>query len=71
MSNRSIRRKSVYERIEDAQNKITAKEQELAQLNMVLRNLEAERDDLEMHQLFELVKKNNINFEKAKSMLVK
>lgn len=72
MSSRSTRRsRSVYERIDDVKNKIAAREEELAQLKMNLRTLEAERDDLEMHQLFSLIKNNGISFEQAKSILIK
>ena len=72
MSNRSARRnKNVYERIDDAKNKIAIAEEELAKLKMNLRNLESERDDLEMHQLFNLIKNNGISFEQAKNILSK
>lgn len=40
------RRKSVYERIEDTKRRISETEETLAQLNMLLNNQIAERDDL-------------------------
>ena len=65
------RGKTVYERIEDTRSKIAAKEQELSELRMQLKTLEEERENLEMHQLFELIKNNGISFEQAKSILIK
>ena len=65
------RGKTVYERIEDTKNKIEAKEQELSELRMQLKTLDEERENLEMHQLFELIKNNGIRFEQAKSILIK
>ena len=65
------RGKTVYERIEDTKNKIEAKEQELSELRMQLKTLDEERENLEMHQLFELIKNNGISFEQAKSILIK
>lgn len=73
MSSRSTtsRRKNVYERIEDTKRKIAETEETLAQLKMLLSNQMAERDDLEMHQLFDFIKKNNISLDQAKNMMSK
>ena len=71
VENSRRRGKTVYERIEDTKNKIAAKEQELSELRMQLKTLEEERENLEMHQLFELIKNNGISFEQAKSILIK
>lgn len=73
MSSRSTtsRRKNVYERIEDTKRKIAETEETLAQLKMLLSNQMAERDDLEMHQLFDFIRKNNISLDQAKNMMSK
>lgn len=73
MSNRSTssRRKNVYERIEDTKRRIAETEETLAQLKMLLSNQMAERDDLEMHQLFDFIRKNNISLDQAKNMMSK
>lgn len=71
MSSRSTssRRKNVYERIEDTKRRIAETEETLAQLKMLLSNQMAERDDLEMHQLFDFIRKNNISLDQAKDMM--
>lgn len=73
MSNRTTnsRRKNVYERIEDTRRKISEAEESLAQLKVLLNNQMAERDDLEMHQLFDFIRKNNISLDQAKNMMSK
>lgn len=73
MSNRTTnsRRKNVYERIEDTRRKISETEESLAQLKVLLNNQMAERDDLEMHQLFDFIRKNNISLDQAKNMMSK
>lgn len=73
MSSRTTnsRRKNVYERIEDTKRKISETEETLAQLNVLLNNQMAERDDLEMHQLFDFIRKNNISLDQAKNMMSK
>lgn len=65
------RRKNVYERIEDTKRKISETEETLAQLNMLLNNQIAERDDLEMHQLFDFIRSNNISLDQAKALMSK
>ena len=71
MSSRNVRRKSVYQRIEETELNIKLTEEKLADLKNHLVGLNQERESLEMHQLFELIKSNGISFEKAKSILVK
>ena len=71
MSSRNARRKSVYQRIEETELNIKLTEEKLADLKNHLVGLNQERESLEMHQLFELIKSNGISFEKAKSILVK
>lgn len=73
MSSRSTssRRKNVYERIEDTKRRISETEETLAQLKMLLSNQMAERDDLEMHQLFDFIRKNNISLDQAKDLMSK
>jgi hypothetical protein len=67
----SSRRKSVYERIEDTRRKISETEEALVQLKTLLSTQTAERDDLEMHQLFDFIRKNNISLDQAKNMMSK
>lgn len=72
MSNRSSRRsKTVYQRIEETELNIQQTEEKLAQLKSTLIELNKERENLEMHQLFNLIKSNGISFEQAKSILTK
>lgn len=71
MSNRSTRRKSIYQRIEETELNIKATEDKLTELKAHLIDLNKERENLEMHQLFELIKSNGISFEQAKNILVK
>ena len=71
MSNRSTRRKSIYQRIEETELNIKAAEDRLTELKAHLVELNKERENLEMHQLFELIKSNGISFEQAKNILVK
>lgn len=67
----SSRRKNVYERIEDTKRKISETEETLVQLKTLLSNQMTERDDLEMHQLFDFIRKNNISLDQAKNMMSK
>ena len=55
--------KTVYERIEDAQNKITQLENELKKQKTHLLNLNKEKDELEMRQMFEYAKENNLSLD--------
>lgn len=72
MSSRSSRRsKTVYQRIEETELNIQQTEEKLAQLKSTLIELNKERENLEMHQLFNLIKSNGISFEQAKSILIK
>lgn len=59
--------KSVYERIEDKKVQIKEQEERLKQLNVELKELFSEKDDLEMRQLFEYARSNNITLEQIKS----
>lgn len=68
-TNRSRRGKSVYERIEDIKNEIALTEEKLAELKMHLTTLNAEKDDLEMHQLFDFIRANGISLDQAKSLM--
>lgn len=68
-TNRSRRGKSVYERIEDTKNEIALTEEKLAGLKMHLTTLNAEKDDLEMHQLFDFIRVNGISLDQAKSLM--
>ena len=44
-------------------------EEKLAGLKMHLTNLNAEKDDLEMHQLFDFIRANGISLNQAKSLM--
>lgn len=59
--------KSVYERIEDKKIQINEQEERLKQLNAELKELFSEKDDLEMRQLFEYTRTNNITLDQIKS----
>lgn len=67
----SSRRKNVYERIEDTRRKISDTEDTLSKLKTILSDQIAERDNLEMHQLFDFIRKNNISLDQAKNMMSK
>lgn len=58
-------KKNVYERIEDKKNEITRTEELLKVLNDELQSLYKEKDDLEMHQLLQLMKTNKLSIHEA------
>ena len=58
-------KKTVYERIEEQQNKIAETEKLLETLNEELQVLYAEKDDLEMRQLLQQMKENNLDIKTA------
>ena len=62
-------KKNVYERIDEKKMRIKETEELLAKLNEELQELYSEKDDLEMHQLLELVKANGLSIDKALSLL--
>ena len=64
-------KKNVYEKIEDKKFEIAKTEELLETLNAELQVLYAEKDDLEMHQLLDLMKSNGLNIEQAVSLLNK
>lgn len=53
--------KSVYERISATQKKIDKLESELKEQKTKLVALNKEKDELEMHQLFDMAKENNMS----------
>lgn len=57
--------KSVYERIEEKQQEILEAQELLATLNNDLCELNKEKDDLEMHQLLDLMKSKGLNINEA------
>lgn len=57
--------KSVYERISATQKKIDKLEQELKEQKTKLVALNKEKDELEMHQLFETAKENNMSIDEV------
>lgn len=62
-------KKSVYERINETEQAIKTKEEELVNLKKILKELYAERDNLEMEQLFSRMKEQNLSFEEAMERL--
>lgn len=62
-------KKSVYERINEAEQAIKTKEEELVNLKKTLKELYAERDNLEMEQLFNRMREQNLSFEEAMERL--
>lgn len=62
-------KKNVYDRIDEKKMRIKETEELLAKLNEELQELYSEKDDLEMHQLLELVKANGLSIDKAMSLL--
>ena len=62
-------KKSVYERIADTEQAIKTKEEELVNLKKILKDLYMERDSLEMQQLFERMREQNLTLEEAMSRL--
>ena len=55
--------KSVYERISTTQKKIDKLEQELKEQKTKLVALNKEKDEIEMHQLFETARENNMSID--------
>ena len=62
-------KKNVYKRIEEQQAKIKEAEMTLAKLNDELHVLFAERDELQMHQLFDKMKSQGLDIDKALDIL--
>ena len=62
-------KKTVYERIEEQQNKILETEKLLETLNEELELLYKEKDDLEMRQLLQQMKDSNLDIETALNRL--
>ena len=62
-------KKTIYVRINEKKEEIQRTEALLTKLNEELKDLYAERDQLEMHQLFTLMKKNNLTIDKAMELL--
>ena len=58
-------KKTVYERIEEALEQKQKKEEELIDLNNHLKELYKEKDDLEMRQLLQQMKNNNLDIQTA------
>ena len=62
-------KKTVYERIEDQKNKIKETEELLVTLNEELQTLFTERDELEMRQLFEMMRSKGLTIDEALSKI--
>lgn len=58
-------KKTIYERIEDMIEQISIKEKELANINEQLKCLYEEKDNLEMRQLLQQMKENNLDINAA------
>ena len=62
-------KKNVYERINGQRDRIKETEELLVKLNEELQVLYAEKDDLEMRQLLDMMKSNGLTIDKAISLL--
>lgn len=62
-------KKTVYEKIEDVKKEILKTEELLVKLNEELQTLNSEKDDLEMHQIFEMVRSNGLSIDKVTELL--
>jgi biotin-(acetyl-CoA carboxylase) ligase len=62
-------KKTVYIRIEEKIEEIQKTEELLTTLNKELKELYAEKDNLEMHQLLSMMKENNLTIDKAMTLL--
>ena len=58
-------KKTIYERIEDKENEIAKTQENLTKLNEELSILCSERDEFEMKQLFDLMKKKGLSIHEA------
>ena len=63
--------KSVYERITETENNITKLEQELADAKAHLIELNNEREELEMREIWSAMKTKGINFEDMQKIIAK
>ena len=63
--------KSIYERITEKKQEIQLAEEKLQNLTNELLELEAERDDLEMHQLLTAARAKGLNIEQALAKISK
>lgn len=61
---------SVYERIEETKSEITSTEQHLSQLKSQLETLLVEKEELEMRQAWEIIKKNGMTLEEIQKNIV-
>lgn len=61
---------SVYERIEETKSEITSTEQHLSQLKSQLETLLVEKEELEMRQAWEIIKKNGMTLEEIQKILL-
>lgn len=62
-------KKTIYEKIEDQQNRIKETEELLTVLNEELQDLYKEQDNLEMIQLLNTMKTNGLTIDKAMKLL--
>lgn len=61
---------SVYERIEETKSEITSTEQHLSQLKSQLETFLVEKEELEMRQAWEIIKKNGMTLEEIQKILL-
>lgn len=69
MARKSRKPKSVYERIEEKLQSIKEAEELLARLHSELQKLYDEQDDLEMRQLFDIMKSRGLTITEATKLL--
>ena len=60
---------TIYEQIEEKQQAIKKTEELLQKLNTELESLYAQRDELEMRQLFAKMREKNLSIDKATELL--
>ena len=63
--------KDVYQRIEEKKQEIATQEAMLKRLNDELQVLNSEKDDLEMHQIFDAVRHKGLDIKDVLTMINK
>lgn len=64
-------KKSIYERIKQADDDILACEQKLIQLKELKQKLLDEKEEFEKQNLIDLIKKNNLKYEDVEKLIIK
>lgn len=64
-------KKSIYERIKQADDDILACEQKLIQLKELKQKLLDEKEEFEKQNLIDLIKRNNLKYEDVEKLIIK